>query len=129
MLFLIYVNELRFSLLTVPRIFADDTALPISGKVFKNVLMPANSELTKVSNWMMANNLIIYRIKTFSLFISPNLRKPVTDLTLTFNNETVYPSNTAKYLGVLPDNDLSLKTHIISLEKKITRSNRYYCKS
>ena len=83
--------------------------------------MLANAELAKVSNWMMANNLIIETTKVVALFISPNLCKPVTDLFLTFNNETVYTSNTAKYLGVLLDNELSLKSHIISLEKKIVR--------
>ena len=70
----------------------------------------------------MANNLIIDTIKTVALFISPNLRKHVADLILIFNNKTVYPSNAAKYLRVLLDNDLSLKCHIISLEKKIARS-------
>ena len=80
--------------------------------------MLANAKLAKVSNWMMAYNLIINITKTVALFISPNLRKPVTELTLTFNDETVYPSNTAKYLGVLLDNELFLKSHIISLEKK-----------
>ena len=55
----------------------------------------------------MANNLIINTTKTVALFISPNFRKPVTDLTLKFSNETVYPSNvvyTAKYLEVLLNN-------------------------
>ena len=48
----------------------------------------------------MANILIIHTTKTVALFISPNLRKLVTDLNLTFNNETVHPSNTDKYLGI-----------------------------
>ena len=68
---------------------------------------------------MMANNLIINTTKNVALFSSPNLHKPVTDLTLTFNSETVHQSNTVKYLGVLLDNELFLKSFIISLEKKI----------
>ena len=130
MLFLIYNNDLPSSLLSVPGFFAVNTALLIAGKLFKSVQMLANSELAKVSNWTMANNLIINTSKTVALFISANLRKPVTDLTSTFNNEIVYPSNTAKYLGILLDNELSLKLQMISLEKKITRSTgTYYCKS
>ena len=84
--------------------------------------MLAKSELAKISNRMMINDLIIHTTKTVALFILSNLRKPVTDLTLTFNNETVYPSNTTKYLIILLDNELSLKFHTISLEKKIARS-------
>ena len=49
--------------------------------------MLANFELAKVSNWMMANNLIINTTKTVALFISPNLRKPVTDFTFTLRIE------------------------------------------
>ena len=35
LLFLIYFNDLPFSLLTVPKFFADDTALLISGNLLK----------------------------------------------------------------------------------------------
>ena len=55
---------------------------------------------------MMANNIIINTTKTVALFSSPNLHKPVTDLTLTFNSETIHQSNTVKYLGVLLDKEL-----------------------
>ena len=97
LLFLIHMNDLPPSLLIVRRFFADDNVLLISGKSYKSVQMLANSKLAKASNWMMANNSIINTTITVALFISPNLRKPVTDLTLTFNNETVHPSNTTKY--------------------------------
>ena len=60
--------------------------------------------------------------KTVALFISLNQRKPAIGPTLTFNNKTVYPLNTAKCLEILLDNDFYLKFHIISLEKKIARS-------
>ena len=112
MLFLIYINDLPSSLLTVPCFFADDTALLICRKSFKSVQMLANSELAKVLNWMLDNSLIIYTTKTVALFISLNLRKPVTDRTLTFN-EIVHPSSTSRYLEILQDNKLSLKSHII----------------
>ena len=114
-------------MLTIPTFFADDTALLIFGKSFRSVQRPANAELAKVSNWIMTNNLIINTTKTVALFISLNLRKSLTDLFLTFNNETVYPSNTAKYLGELLDNELFLKSHIIS--QRNCSFHSYYCKS
>ena len=81
----------------MPRFFVDDTALLILGKFYKSEQIQANSELVKASNWMMADNLIINTIKTVALFISANLHKPLTDLTSTFNNETVHLSNTVEY--------------------------------
>ena len=97
-------------------------AVFISGKSFKSVQKLVNSKLVEISNYMMADNLIINITKTVALFISLNLRKPARDLILTFDDETIHQSNTAEYLEILPDNDLSLKSPIISLEKKIVCS-------
>ena len=71
-------------------------ALLSSGKLLKNMLVLANSELAKVSNWIMANTSINNATKTVALFISSNSRKPATDLIFTFNNEIVYLSNIAE---------------------------------
>ena len=59
LLFLIYIYDILSSLLTVLGFFADHTALLISVKSFESVQGLANSELAKVSRWMMANNIII----------------------------------------------------------------------
>jgi len=37
------------------------------------------------------------------------------------NNDTIDVSNSAKYLGVIVDNQLSFQSHILFLEKKISR--------
>ena len=63
----------------MPRRFADDTALLITGKTSTDVGLQrtsyrANSELKKVSQWMVANNLVINASKIVALNISPKVR-------------------------------------------------------
>ena len=43
-------------------------------------------------------------------------------LSYVLNGETVCSSNSAKYLGITIDNQLSFKSHISNLESKIARS-------
>ena len=50
LLFLIYNNNFPTSLLIISKLFADDTALLIPGKLIKIKYILANSELAKVSN-------------------------------------------------------------------------------
>ena len=58
LLFLIYVNDLPSAMQTVPRFFADDTALLTTENSVDNLQHLTNSELSRVSNWMLANNLV-----------------------------------------------------------------------
>ena len=122
LLFLIYVNDLPSAMQTVPRFFADDTALLTTENNIDNLQHLTNSKLSRVSNWMLANNLEVNKAKTVALLVFPQTRKSTTFLTLNFDNQIVQPSESAKYLGIFVDEQLSFKPHIIFLEKKIARS-------
>ena len=71
---------------------------------------------------MSVNALTVHPKKTLSLVISPFLHKPNPPLNLTFNNEIIQTSEMAKDLGIVFDNKLSFKNHIMFLEKKVARS-------
>ena len=62
-LFLIYVNDLPSAMQTVPRFFADDTALLTTENNVDNLQHLTNSELPRVSNRMLANNLRSIKLK------------------------------------------------------------------
>lgn len=122
LLFLVYINDLPHSLQTIPRLFADDTALLISEDTLKKTIDMTNSELTKVNQWMFSNNLAINSQKTIGLTVSPSMHTTTPLYSIRLNNEMIKVTNNAKYLGVIFDNLLSFKPHIKYLEKSISRS-------
>ena len=118
--FLIYVNDLPSCLDTVPRFFADDTGLLIDSNNTTELLQTlTNTELANINQWMTANNLVVNANKSSALNIDPNMRNNNDTLSYVLNGKT---SNSAKYLGITIDNQLSFKTHISNLESKIARS-------
>jgi len=50
------------------------------------------------------------------------------NLDLKFNNMNIQPSTSAKYLGIITDDRLTFKQHIISLENKVARSVGFIAK-
>ena len=127
-LFLIYVNDLPSVMQTVPRFFVDDTALLTTENNVDNLQHSTNLDMSRVSNWMFANNLVVNKAKIVALLVFPQTRKSTTLLTLNFDNQIVQPSESAKYLGIFVDEHLSFKPHVIFLEKKIARSIGVFAK-
>ena len=76
LLFLIYVNDLHSAMQTVPRFFADDTALLTTKNNVDNLQHLTNSELSRVSKWMLANNLEVNKAKTVALLVVPKQENP-----------------------------------------------------
>ena len=122
LLFLIYINNLPYGLVTTPRFFADDTALITTSNSTRILQEATNFELSRVSEWMESNSLTVNPSKAKSLLISPYIRKTARLMSFTFNEEKIEPSKSAKYLGVLIDNILKFNEHITYLESKISRS-------
>ena len=128
LLFLIYINNLPLCLQTIPRLYADDTALFTSGKSLSDIQTLTNFELFNVSQWIQANSLVVNTAKTVALIITPQLHHSIPSandkslINFTFNNQIVQPSTSAIYLGITIDNKLSFKQYIILLENRVARS-------
>ena len=72
---------------------------------------------------MVSNGLtIIHPSKTQALSIVPFIHKCSPSLSLNLCNNIVNITNTAKYLGMLIDEQLYFKSHINFLEKKLSCS-------
>ena len=101
LLFLLYINDLPTALQTMPRLFADDTALLISNSSFSKMESLAASELSRVSRWIASNGLTLHPNKTFALNVPLFSRKPCSfDLSLTLNNVIIETPKVTKYLGI-----------------------------
>ena len=58
---------------TEPRFFADDTALLTTENNVDDLQHLTNLEFSRVSNWMLANNLVVKKAKTVCFTcLSPN---------------------------------------------------------
>ena len=107
---------------TIPRFFADDTALLFTHDTPEELKLRTNSELARISEWMLCNTLTLNTSKTNALFITPYLRKPNLPISFTLNHTIIQPTSTARYLGVLLDDKLKFDAHLTFLESKLSRS-------
>ena len=110
------------SLNSVSRLFADDTALCISENSSENLEIFGNQEIKNINLWMVLNGLTLRPSKTQALSIVPFIHKFCPSLSLNLCNNIANIINTAKYQSILIDDQLSFKSHINFLEKKLSRS-------
>ena len=121
LLFLIYINDLASVCeCTFPILFADDSNLFISGRDPDLIMRTMNNELKELSLWLKANKLSLNIKKThFMIFSSKN--KPHPNICINIDGETINETAKTKFLGVIIDNKLSWKDHILYISGKLAR--------
>lgn len=122
LLFIIYVNDIQYATKENLRLFADDSNMfisdfdPIS---LKNRTIKALHELIK---WFKANKLVINMSKTnYNLFSAMNKNIPPVLNSLKIENTQIKRSKTAKYLGVILDEQLIWDGHIDQLRTEMIK--------
>ena len=90
-------------------VFADDTTLVYSDKTNAGTENTLNTELHKVSDWLVGNS-------NFIIFSLGNKKK---SLNILINNLPVSEKTVTKYLGTLMDNKLNWKQHIQMILKEL----------
>ena len=134
LLFLIYINDLRFCLkYATSSHFADDTCLLYASKKLKTLETNLNYDLKSCSEWLKANRLSLNVKKTELLLFHSNRKKDEQlNFSIKINNKKIIPSKNVKYLGLHIDDRLSWDFHVNQLGKKLSRANgilsklRYY---
>lgn len=122
LLFLIYINDIRFSSKVLNfHLFADDTSIFFADKNINNLENTINKELENVSDWLMANKLTLNLSKCTFLLIRPSQKKLARKIELMLNKEPLKEVDEAKYLGVLIDKNLNWKPHIQNVNTKISK--------
>ena len=111
LLFLIYINDIYQSSQILPfRLFADDPSILLANKNLEILEQARNSELKKVSVWLLANKQSVNVSKSNFLIISS--RKIDKNIKLKINNKELKQENYIKYLGVIIDDKLNWKLYI-----------------
>ena len=122
-LFLLYINDFHHcSSLFEFNLFADDANLFYCHKDINILQHNINSELSNIHNWLCSNRLSLNIEKSnFVIFHSPQKKCP-TGVALEINEKALKRENCIKYLGIFIDSNLSWKTQVGHISKKIKRS-------
>ena len=81
-----------------------------------------NRELRHVKKWLEANKLALnIEKKNFVVFHSP-AKKLTEPITLKFGREKITRANHVKFLGVLLDETISWRSHLVELSRKLASS-------
>jgi hypothetical protein len=121
LLFCLYTTPLSyiFSNSSVSfHLYADDTQLYISfsSSGSHDSLASLSSTLDSVYTWLTTNRLSVNPSKTEYLIIGTwQQRAKLTSSSLIFNGTPLTPTDSARNLGVIFDQDLSMKKHISSI--------------
>ena len=123
LLFILYMNDFPNALkLAESFLFADDTSVYYSHSDLKQLEIVLNSELQNIDIWMKSNKLSVNISKTNYLIFRSRQRKINTNLCLQHNNQILSQKQHIKFLGVYINENLSWKTHINYICKKIAKS-------
>ena len=121
LLFLSFINDLAsVGQYTFPILFADNSNLFISGNDADLIMRTLNTELKEISLWLNANKLSLNIKKThFMIFSSKN--KPQPNMNINIDGEVINETSKTKFRGVIIDNKLSWKDHILYISGKLAR--------
>ena len=126
LLFLCYVNDMSISLKCKLLLYADDSALIVSGSDPQSIADILSKELESCRQWLMDNKLSLHLGKTESiLFASKRKLKRIESFDVKCGNETIKHVNSVKYLGLQIDNDLAGNSIVDEIVKKVNSRLRF----
>ena len=121
LLFLIFINDMKNCSRLLKFIqFADDTTILFRSADMNILNEILEREANKVISWFNANKLIINVSKTSCMLFSN--KRNVPQLNITINNSLLEVQTETTFLGVVIDNKLSWKSHILHISGKISKS-------
>ena len=113
---------LFFSICLFSIYFADDTNIFFSHKDFNLLSETLNSEMCKLTQWCRANKLSINFKKSNFMVFRPRQRRQTLDISIQIDNNNIDCVKEAVFFGVILDEHLSWKPHILSVSRKISKS-------
>ena len=121
LLFILFVNDLPNCLVrSHPRMYADDTHLTFASNNVVHLEGNMNADLTKITEWLMANNLTLNKSKTEFMLIGSRQRLSTFNRlpSFTIDSNSIKQVEFKKSLGVHIDQNLTWNVHIehISIE-------------
>ena len=135
LLFLLYMNDItNSSKLGSFVTFADDTNIFVVGKTKREAYERGNKLLSSLQSYMRANKLHINMSKCCYIHFKPTMAGsksetlPHPEVALTIDNFPIKKVSSAKFLGVIIDENLSWEDHIKALKRTLNHSTSTLCR-
>ena len=124
LLFLFFINDLpNISRDLTSVLYADDTTLSFRCHSIPQANLLCNQELHKFYHWAIANKLSINFDIDKTYFMLHSFRNlNLLDLQINLGNHTLTKCDSSKFLGVIVDDRLKFKDHVVYISKKISKS-------
>ena len=119
-MFLIYINDIADNLVSITRLFADDTSLSSSSRDPNEIEDTLNKDLSEINNWSQKWLVKFNPSKTEVLLISNSLIPP--DIHINFANENLELSDFHKHLGVIFSANGKWTKHIETIRDSAMKS-------
>ena len=121
LLFLIYINDLaNVCKITMPIFFADDSNLFQDGESLNEIESILNEELNEIVKWLKVNKLTLNVDKTQCTMFTR--KKCNTKLSIKIENSFITQVTKTKFLGIIMDEKLNWKDHILYISNKISKA-------
>lgn len=104
----------------VTKLYADDTCLLFSANSDADLQIIANTELSKIENWLISNELTLNHNKTKCMVI--NKSNKISVINIHINGIQVDQVKLINYLDLRIDSNLKWRNHLIKLESKLSQS-------
>ena len=108
LLFLIYVNDITESLLSITRLVANDTSLATTTTKVEDLQGILNHDLSEITKWLKQWLVTFNPAKTEVLYFGNQTPAPL----LNFSNDFLTSTDTHKHLGVTLSHDCKWHTNI-----------------
>ena len=95
----------------------------VSGKKINEMIRSTNNELVTVSKWLASNKLTLNLEKSHYLIFNRNKIFPIQMSPLIICSKTLTRKPFTKFLGVIVDEQLNYKEHIINVTNKINKQS------
>jgi ribonuclease P/MRP protein subunit RPP40 len=126
LLFMLYVNDMEAAVTCKLLLYADDSALLVSGKDISYIESVLSEELQNVSNWLVDNKLSLHLGKTESiLFGSKSKLSKASELNVECNGTIIQAKPSVKYLGAEIDQNVSGEYMACNVIKKVSSRTKF----
>ena len=120
LLFLVYVNDMSAVVKHKLLLYADDSAILVTGKNKESIENMLSSELDRVSDWLICNKLSLHLGKTESILFGSKVKvKSLPGLSVKCKGHYIQPKESVKYLGATIDQSLSFESMALSVIQKV----------